>query len=105
MTEENVKNKIFEVDKNLSVITERLTNYLNKLDDLEKYTEKEKTLFNKNLEDLNKNITELKKEVVLIRDETRDNSKNRKVTNSVAWLSFTSVIAIFTFFIREKFIK
>ena len=102
---EKVNDKVNDIDKNLSVLSERLLNFLDKIEDLEKDLKEDNEEVNNKIDFLKIEIKELRNDLELVKTETTENSRNRKITNNVVWLTFTSLIGLGFYIIKQKFFK
>ena len=102
---EKVNDKVNNIDKNLSVLSERLLNFLDKIEDLEKNLKEDNLEVNCKIDGLKQEIKELKLDLDKIKTETAENSRNRKLTNNVVWFTFTSIIALGFYIIKHKLFK
>lgn len=102
---EKVNDKVNNIDKNLSVLSERLLNFLDKIEDLENDISKNDIEVNEKITVLRNEVKELKVELEKIKIETLENSKNRQTVNKVAWLAFTSVVALGFYIIKQQLFK
>lgn len=99
---EKVSDKVNDIDKNLSVLSERLLNFLNKIEDLEKNNLQDYTELNSQIVFLRTEMKDLKNEFNKTKEDIQENSKNRKIINSITWLIFTSVIGLIFFLLKNK---
>ncbi len=92
---DKLNDKFNEVDKTVAVLVVKLNNYLDKIDEIDEEQKKE-------IDDIKKDLKQLKEEMAKIKKDTEDNSKIRKITNSIVWLTFSGLVGLVFFYIKEK---
>lgn len=102
---DKMADKINNVDKLLSILNERLLNFIDKIENLEKDIDKNNIDVALKFESVKNEIKEIKKDIENLKDETKENSKNRKLTNKIVWIIFTSLIALVFYIIKQKITK
>lgn len=92
---EKLNDKFNDIDKSVAVLVEKTNNYLDKIDENDSEQKKE-------IEDIKESLTKIKTDISDLKQEQIQNSKQRKIINSVVWLTFTSVVGLVFFYIKEK---
>lgn len=92
---EKLNDKFNDIDKSVAVLVEKTNNYLDKIDENDSEQKKE-------IEDIKESLTKIKADISDLKQEQIQNSKQRKIINSVVWLTFTSVVGLVFFYIKEK---
>lgn len=92
---DKLADKFGDIDKSVAVLVERVNSYLDKIEELEEDQKKE-------ISEIKEEIAKIKKDICDMKEETRENSRVRKITNSIIWITFTSVIGLIFFWVKEK---